>query len=77
VSKAKVVVDGETLLDDDLTTWQQKPPAFLAELADKKSRPSVHVQAIGVALANSLIRSLPVSIEVTTGTDGWVMRVSH
>lgn len=77
MSRATVIVDGETVMDEDLTQWQQRPPSFLAELADRKTKPAPHMQAVGVALASALIRSLAVTIDVRTDQLGWVMTVTH
>jgi hypothetical protein len=77
MSRATVIIDGETLLDQDLNQWQQQPPSFLAELADRKTKPAPYMQAVSVALAGALIRSLPVTIDVRTDHLGWAMTVTH
>jgi hypothetical protein len=77
VSRVTVIIDGETILDEDLYQWQQKPPAFLAELADRKTRPAPHLKAIGIALVDALIAQKPVTIDACTDILGWTMTVTH
>ncbi len=79
MSRATVILDGETVLDQDLNgnQWQQQPPEFLAELADRKTKPAPHLQAVGIALVNALIRQASVTIDVRTDILGWTMTVTH
>jgi hypothetical protein len=80
MSRATVIIDGETKLDEDLSQWQQRPPAFLADLALHKARntkPGAHLQATLAALVDALTQAKPVTIDVCTDALGWSMTVTH
>lgn len=77
MAKAIIVVDGEKLLDADLTEWRQKPPEQFAELirCDPQRRP--WMKAILVALSDALLTDTAISIEATTTVNGWRMGVDY
>lgn len=77
MSRATLVVDGRTLLDEDVTPGQKTPPAILADMIKPGARKQPYLMAAAAALAEAVIKNQPVHITITTRLGGWTLDVNH
>lgn len=76
MSHAKLIVDGEVLLDDSLSTWSRADPGFIKSLVDPSVKPQLHMMAAGLVLSQATLLGKSVSITVNTqGPDKWTLDV--
>jgi hypothetical protein len=83
MSRAVLIIDGETHIDDDLHEWHKRPPAVLADIVKAKLQPNVAIEiqpyllaAAGV-LATATAKNQPVCIIIATRPAGWTLTVDH
>jgi hypothetical protein len=76
---SRIVVDGVTRLDTDLTLgrWQQAPPDVLADMIKPGARREPWSAAVLSALIDALVADQPVAIGVDTRNGDWTMTVRH
>ena len=77
VAYACVVVNGDVLLDADLSQWRHKPPEEFTNLIRPDSQNRPWMKAVLVALSDALLTGAPVVIEATTSGNGWRMGVDY
>jgi len=78
MSKARITINGNIVMDANLGNWQAQPPEFLKKMVEPSGRPEPHIKAVGIVLADSLLTGHDVAIDVLTDDDGsWSMSVSQ
>lgn len=80
----KVTIDGETVLDGESGTWEQRPPDFIAQQLHNMTTstnpvpPSPWMRSIMLILAEAAMTETYASIEVSTrGNAGWSLDVKY
>lgn len=80
MSQTTLIVDGETLLNQNLNQYTPQPPQFLAQLAahkTKNTKPQPHLQAALTAILHAIQTQQDTTITITTHTNGWNMEVTQ
>ena len=73
---ARLTVDGEVLLDNELSTWSGADPAFVKSLVDPSVKPHLSLMAAGLILSQFVLMDKSVVISVVTdGPDKWKLEV--
>lgn len=88
MSHLQVIVNGESVFDDDVGDWQMPPrpdqvPAALRAQLDPHARPAPWMKAIiltmiGKALTDNALRDprlQPLDVQLTTRPTGWTISV--
>lgn len=71
-----ITVDDIVVLDEILNEWNPQPPAALEALG-KPVDPQPWHKACMIVLAEALMLSKPVQINIRTHTTGWNMNITH
>lgn len=71
-----IIVNGETLLDDNLGQWTSTPPPAIEALSHPKERRH-WMYPVMATLVPALISDHPISITVTTNGTNWSMSVDN
>jgi hypothetical protein len=77
MTRATLIVDGQTRLDDELEEWHKRPPELLADMIKPGVRVEPYLKAAAMALAEATIRGNPITIKVNTRPLGWTLTVDH
>lgn len=77
MSRATLVVNGKTELDEDISPGQKQAPAILADMIKPGARKQPYLMAAAAALAEAVLKNQPVHINITTHGSGWSLDVSH
>lgn len=77
MSRATLIVDGRTELDEDVTPGQKQPPQILADMIKPGAKKRPYMMAAAAALAEAVVLGKPVEINITTRPTGWTVDVSH
>lgn len=79
MSRIKLVINGETLMDESLGQWQQRPPTAIQHLLQPKAgrKAETYMQAALGALLEAVMTEQDTLIEATTTPTGWVVRSTH
>lgn len=77
MTQVRVVVDDAVLLDADLETWVAVAPDLFRDALDPNAKPQPWLKAIMIVMAEATMTNTGVSIEATTGPNGWEMKVTQ
>ena len=75
MSHIRIVIDGDTLFDDDLDVWQATPPDQFKELLTPGAKPKPWMKAIMIVMADAAMTDNNVSIEAATAPEKWAIEV--
>lgn len=75
--RARVIINGQTILNDTVQPGQQQPPEFLAKLINPSAKREPHLMCAGLILANAIMANQDTDIAITTHPTGWQMAVHH
>lgn len=74
----RVIVDGNTILNDELGDWQRKPPDALAHMIRPGYKPKPWMKALLVAMADATLTEQPTRFEINTASRGrWSLSVER
>lgn len=73
--RTTLVIDGKTLLDHELSEWQNRPPESLTHLIKPGTPASPVLKTAMIALADALLTNQPIHVEAVTLPDGFDIRV--
>ncbi len=75
----KLVINGEVLMDGQISQWQQRPPTSIQHLLQPKAgrKAEIYMQAALGALLEATMSEQDTLIEATTTPTGWVVRSTH
>jgi len=77
VAHTVITIDGETILDDPLDTWQRRPPELLASMISPGHDPKPYTKAMMIALADAAAHQQPIHINIQTSRHGaWTLTVT-
>lgn len=68
--RMRVIVDGNTILNDELGDWQRKPPESLAHMIRPGYTPKPWMKALLVVLADAALTEESTRFEVNTSSRG-------
>jgi hypothetical protein len=77
MSRATLIIDGKTRIDDDLQEWHKRPPEILADMVKPGAKREPYLIAAAMALVEATAANQPITITVETNTAGWAMLVEH
>jgi hypothetical protein len=77
MTQVRIVINDEVLLDAALDTWIQTAPELFKDALDPNAKPQPWLKAIMIVAAEATMTNTGVSIEATTGPDGWDLKVRH
>lgn len=77
MSHARLVIDGKTELDENITPGQKQAPAILADMIKPGAKKQPYMMAAAAALAEAVMKNQPIHIDVKTHMDGWTITVNH
>ena len=76
-----MVIDGKTVLDEQVTPGQKTPPAILAEMIkaapNGKRQPSMMAAAAALADAVMAGKSVQITIDNHPNNEGWTLTVNY
>lgn len=71
-SHMRIIVDGNTILNDELGDWERKPPEALAYMIRPGYMPKPWMKALLVVLADAVLNEQPTRFEINTASrDRW------
>lgn len=75
MSHARIVVNEKVLFDGDLEQWVERPPEFIADMADKLKpgalqKPEPHMVAMMTVFGDAMAKGSDIVIEAAGGP-GW------
>ncbi len=74
MSHAILTVNGRTLLNDNLSDWQQQPPEAIKQLLNPKTTPTAWAKPAMIALADAALLNQAIRIDITTYPGGgWTL----
>lgn len=73
MSHVRVIVNGETLLDEDLDAWQATPPDAFKDALKPGAKPEPWMTAILVTMADAALRGISVTIEAAHEPGRWAL----
>jgi hypothetical protein len=68
--KMRVIVDGNTILNDELGDWQTRPPESLAYMIKPGYTPKPWMKALLVVMADAALTEESMRFEVNTSSRG-------
>ena len=68
--RMRVIVDGNTLLDNELVDWERRPPAELANMIRPGVTPKPWMKALLVVLADAALTEQSTRFEINTSSRG-------
>ena len=78
MTHARLVIDGKTVMDEEMGEWEQRPPEFFKRVMTPGQRQEPHLKAVAIILAESLLAGQDVSIDVAaTEIGAWTMSVKQ
>jgi hypothetical protein len=77
MSHARLVINGRTELDENITPGQKQPPAILADMIKPGARKQPYLMAAAAALAEAVMKNQPINININTRPTGWTLDVNH
>jgi hypothetical protein len=72
---ARLIIDGQDIINAQLQPGQPQPPEFLAKLINPHAKHEPHMMAAGLALTNAIMTNQDITITVDTRPTGWRMLV--
>lgn len=77
MSYARITIDGNTILDSNLTQGQPGPPAELAKLLTPAARNQPGMNAVLLAFATAAKQGQDITINLTNRAHGYTLTVDH
>lgn len=82
MSHARIVVNDEVLLEDDLEQWITRTPKFIEDIIEKMQpnsaqKPEPHMLALMTAFAGAVANQVDIAIHVTTAPGCWTLTVKE
>jgi hypothetical protein len=71
----RVNVDGKTVMDQDVGSWQRKPPSMIKDFIKAGVRPELWQQAVLIIVSDAVLREQSMNVDVHTGSDKWTLSV--
>jgi hypothetical protein len=68
--RMRVIVDGNTILNDELGDWQTRPPEALAYMIKPGYVPKPWMKALLVVMADAALNEQSTRFEITTSSRG-------
>lgn len=75
MSRIRLTIDGDTIMDGDLGQWHNKPPESLTQHLNPAANPQPWAKAAMLAIVQAALEKRDVVIVVTTRDGGWTLDV--
>lgn len=75
MSRIRLTIDGDTIMDGDLGQWQNKPPESLTQHLDPTANLQPWAKAAMLAIVQAALEKRDTAITVTTRDRGWTLDV--
>lgn len=71
----RLTVNGTTVMDGDLGTWQQQPPQAVADMLRNGGNGKPWHRPLLMVLTDAAVRDQAIDITVTTGEGGYTLDI--
>lgn len=82
MSYVRIVVNEKVLFDGDFSQWVDRPPEFIADMAERLKpgalqKPEPHMLAVMSTFGTAVASQTDVVIEASTGPGWWTLNVKE
>jgi hypothetical protein len=77
MSYARITIDGDTILDTNLSVGQQRPPTELVKLLTPQARNQPGMNALLLAFATAAKNGQDITLELRNRDSGYTLTVNH
>jgi hypothetical protein len=75
MAHVRVNVDGKTVMDQGVGSWQRKPPSMIKDFIKTGVKPELWQQTLLIIVSDAVLREQSMNVDVRTGPDKWTLSV--